>query len=138
MHVVRCKQKEESFFLLLPYKRESDWMNIQPIKVPDRQIAVFPAKLLGALTDTRRSTVWISVTAVDYASLQKELLGYKPLGSKQSENVSAEKQKLILPLQLEPNISNKQSKVFVHKGEGQSDQRPICGKKSKNKFSFSR
>ena len=49
---------------------------------------------------------------MDYASLQKELLGYKPLGSKQLENVSAEKQKLILPLQLEPNISNNQSEVL--------------------------
>ena len=28
------------------YKRESDWMSIQPIEDPDRYIHVFPAKLL--------------------------------------------------------------------------------------------
>ena len=33
---------------MLPlYKRESDWMRIQPLEVPDRWIRVFPAKLLG-------------------------------------------------------------------------------------------
>ena len=33
---------------MLPlYKRESDWMSIQPLEVPDRYIRVFPAKLLG-------------------------------------------------------------------------------------------
>lgn len=46
--------------------------------------------------------------AVDYVSHQRELLGYEPLGFKQSENVSAEKKKVILPLQLGPNISNTQ------------------------------
>ena len=44
--------------------------------------------------------------AVDYVSHQRELLGYGPLGFKQSGNVSAEKQKVIPPLQLGPNISN--------------------------------
>ena len=33
---------------MLPlYKRESDWMRIQPLEVPDGWIRVFPAKLLG-------------------------------------------------------------------------------------------
>ena len=35
-----------SSFLLL-CNGESDWMSIQPIEVPDRQIHVFPTKLLG-------------------------------------------------------------------------------------------
>ena len=47
MHVVRCKQKEETFFfVILLYNRESDWMSIQPIEVPCH---VFPAKLLGEM-----------------------------------------------------------------------------------------
>ena len=50
MHVVRCKQNEETFFfVILLYNRESDWMSIQPIEVPGREIHVFPAKLLGEM-----------------------------------------------------------------------------------------
>ena len=31
-----CKQKEESFSLLLLFKQEFDWMSIKPIEVTDR------------------------------------------------------------------------------------------------------
>ena len=47
MHIVCCKQKGKNSSLLLLYKREFDWISIQPIKVPDRQIHVFPTKLLS-------------------------------------------------------------------------------------------
>ena len=49
-------------FPLPLYKRESDWMGIQPIEDPDRYIHVFPAKLLvGVQIEneiTRRGPHW--------------------------------------------------------------------------------
>ena len=62
MHVVRCKQKEETFFfVILLYNRECDWMSIQPIELPDREIHVFPAKLLGEMGGGRRGVGGVKI-----------------------------------------------------------------------------
>ena len=43
-YLLQTKRRE--FLLCYSYKNESLWMSIQPIEVPDRQIDVFPTKLL--------------------------------------------------------------------------------------------
>jgi len=46
--------------------------------------------------------------AVDFSCIQKELLGYVPLGFKQARKFTVEKVKTIPPLTLQPNIANTQ------------------------------
>ena len=49
MHIGLLQTERKKFLLCYSYisKREFDWISIQPIEVPDRQIHVFPTKLLG-------------------------------------------------------------------------------------------
>ena len=49
MHIGLLQTERKKFLLCYSYisKREFDWISIQPIEVPDRQIHVFPTKLLS-------------------------------------------------------------------------------------------
>jgi len=53
--------------------------------------------------------------AVDFPRIQKELLGYVPLGFTLTKNFTVEKEKTIPPLALQPNISNTQGKFVLLK-----------------------
>ena len=61
-----------------------------------------------------RCSSWVTVRftmAVDFSCIQKELLGYVPLGFKQARNFTVEKVKTIPPLTLQPNIANTQGSL---------------------------